>query len=86
MTDMTPFLDYWLGRCYEFEVIRGDKTGSSINEFSTRLQADQNLMNAAKDRLAGITDDLTKQCYITKEHRRFLQQAIALSLNIDQQN
>lgn len=77
MTGTRDLLNYWLGRCYEAEVIKGDRSGTAPALLAAQLQANQDLMADAKLRSQEITEDMTKQCFITKKHSDFLRVALA---------
>lgn len=74
MTDSN--LDYWLGRCYEYYVIRGSGDSSIMNLFRDRLAASQQMMAEAKARLSGYADDVLKRDFISRKHKEFLTTAL----------
>ncbi len=47
-----------------------------MDDFATALASDPKLMAAAEARLAGLTDDMGKRCWITRRTRQHLEQAI----------
>jgi hypothetical protein len=69
-------LDYFLGKCYEHDVIRRIAPKEMIDALRKRMDANQNLKAEAQKRLAGLTDAVTKKCFISKKHKEFLTEAL----------
>ena len=77
MTTTRELLNHWLGRCYEAEVIKGDRSGTTPKILAQQLQGNQDLMADAEARRQEISDQLAQQCFVTKKHRDFINQAFA---------
>ena len=71
-------LDYHLGLMYQATHLNGPPASMVLRIFREALEADQELRRVAEQRAAGISDHLAKRDFISKRHRDFLRQALAM--------
>jgi hypothetical protein len=69
---MPATLEYWLGRYYEARVLLKGNLAEVTATIRQRFQADQTLAAAGKAKLDTISDDVAKQCFVSKIQREAL--------------
>ncbi|MDE2106106.1 MAG: hypothetical protein KGL39_53280 [Patescibacteria group bacterium] len=69
-------VDYYLGRCYEDDVIKGGDPSATIDILKEKMAANQSLLTEAQSMLASYTDAVTKRCFVSKKKRDYLTKAL----------
>lgn len=74
---LSDSLDYYLGKCYESAVVKNAGSAQMIDAMRRRFDANQNLKAEAYKKLDGLTNDVTKKCFVSKKYREFLTEALS---------
>lgn len=73
---LSDSLEYFLSKCYEDAVVKNVGAKRMIDTMRERFDANQNLKSEAQKKLDGLTDDVTKKCFVSKKYKEFLTEAL----------
>lgn len=72
----SDILDLLLVDCYKKDVMQKSDYSEIVDRIKRRIASSEIVKQAAQDRLAELSDDVTQRCFVSRKTREYLTKAL----------